>query len=107
MDRRSFLKTSAMGGIMNVEELTVCNGSNGWEVSMAPDGTIVNVLGLPTSQLHQQSTFTDWDFIEVWNIGENQTYPYLRTVPAGDINKDRITNLLDLCIVAEHWSEEQ
>jgi peroxiredoxin/outer membrane lipoprotein-sorting protein len=36
-------KTSAMGGIMNVEELTVCNGTNGWEVSMAPDGTIVNV----------------------------------------------------------------
>jgi outer membrane lipoprotein-sorting protein/peroxiredoxin len=36
-------KTSAMGGIMNVEELTVCNGSNGWEVSMAPNGTIVNV----------------------------------------------------------------
>ena len=66
-------------------------------------GTATNVHGLPTSQLHQQSTFTDWDFINVWNIGENQTYPYLRTVPAGDINKDRITNFLDLCIVAEQW----
>jgi len=35
-------KTSAMGGIMNVEELTVCNGSNGWEITMAPNGSVVN-----------------------------------------------------------------
>jgi len=40
----------------------------------------------------------DWEFINIWGIGENQAYPYLRTVPAGDINKDRIVNFLDLCI---------
>lgn len=66
-----------------------------------------NSHGLPTSQLHQQSTFQDWDFINVWNIGENQTYPYLRTVSASDINKDRITNFLDLCIVGEQWMDEE
>ena len=66
-----------------------------------------NGCGLPTSEMHQQATFTDWDFINVWDIGENQTYPYLRTVPAGDINKDRITNFLDLCIVAEQWMREE
>jgi outer membrane lipoprotein-sorting protein/peroxiredoxin len=45
-------KTSAMGGIMNVEELTVCNGTNGWEVTMAPNGTVVNASrwGLPSMQ---------------------------------------------------------
>jgi len=65
-----------------------------------------NSYGRTTSELQQQSTFTDWDFINVWAIGEGQTYPYLRTVAASDINKDRITNFLDLCIVAEHWMEE-
>ncbi len=70
-------------------------------------GTITNVLGLPTFQLHQQSTFTDWDFIGVWNIGENQTYPYLRVYLAGDINKDRIVNFLDLSITANQWMQEQ
>ena len=63
--------------------------------------------GKTTTEMHQQSTFTDWDFINVWNIGENQTYPYLRTVPAGDINKDRIVNFLDVCIIAEKWCNEQ
>ena len=65
-----------------------------------------NSHGLPTHQLHQQSTFTDWDFINVWNIGENQTYPYLRTHPASDLNKDRAVNLIDLSIMAEQWMEE-
>ena len=59
--------------------------------------------GLPTLQLHQQSTFTNWDFINVWNIGEGQTYPYLRTHSAADINKDRVVNMVDLSIIAELW----
>ncbi|MCK4292480.1 MAG: hypothetical protein KAY65_04740 [Planctomycetes bacterium] len=62
--------------------------------------------GKTTAEMMQQSTFQDWDFINVWNIGENQTYPYLRTVLAGDINKDAIVNFLDLCIVAEQWMNE-
>ncbi|MCK4291647.1 MAG: hypothetical protein KAY65_00505 [Planctomycetes bacterium] len=35
------------------------------------------------------------------------TNPVGRTVPAGDINKDRIVNFLDLCIVAEQWMAEE
>ena len=84
--------------------------------------------GKTTAEMHQQSTFKGspylycrldprtgsmictrvyWDFINVWNIGENQTYPYLRTVPAGDINKDETVNFLDLCIIAQQWCNEQ
>ncbi len=64
-----------------------------------------NSYGKTTAQLHQQSTFTDWDFINVWNIGENQTYPHLRVYLAGDINKDRIVNFLDFAITANKWLE--
>ena len=60
-----------------------------------------------TEDMKKEGTFTDWDFVEIWNIGENQTYPYLRTVPASDINKDHITNFLDVCIVAEQWMDEK
>jgi hypothetical protein len=68
-------------------------------------GTVTNVHGLPTSQLKQQSTFTDWDFINVWNIGENQTYPCLRVYLPSDINKDGIVNFLDVAITANKWLE--
>jgi hypothetical protein len=61
--------------------------------------------GKTTSAMKQHSTFTNWDFINTWNIGENQTYPYLRTVLPSDINKDRITNFLDIAITANQWME--
>ncbi len=63
--------------------------------------------GKTTAEMKQQSTFTDWDFINVWNIGENQTYPYLRTFLAGDINKDGIVNFFDFAIEADQWLKEQ
>ena len=62
-----------------------------------------NSYGLPTSEMKQQSTFTDWDFINVWNIGENQTYPYLRTHSPGDINHDGIANMIDFSIFGDYW----
>ncbi len=65
-----------------------------------------NSYGLPTSQLQQQSTFEGWDFINVWDIGEGQTYPWLRQHSPGDLKKDNITNFLDLCIVAEQWMRQ-
>ena len=72
-------------------------------------GTITNVLGLPTNLMQTRSTFTDadWDFINTWNIGENQTYPYLRVYLPSDINKDRIVNFLDIAITANQWMEEK
>jgi len=72
-------------------------------------GTATNVAGLPTDQMQTIRTFTDadWDFINVWNIGENQTYPYLRIYLAGDINKDGIVNFLDIAITANQWMEEK
>lgn len=65
-----------------------------------------DTCGKTPVQMMKRATFTDWDFINTWNIGENQTYPYLRTVPAGDINKDRIVNFLDLSILADQWMTE-
>ena len=62
--------------------------------------------GKTTAEMTQQSTFTDWDFINVWHIGENQTYPWLRQHNPSDLNKDRIVNFLDLCIVADQWMKE-
>jgi hypothetical protein len=63
--------------------------------------------GLPTIQMKKRSTFTDadWDFINTWDIGENQTYPYLRTYLPSDINKDGIVNFLDVAITANQWME--
>lgn len=33
-----------------------------------------------TAQMMQQTTFVAWDFVEVWGIVENETYPFLHPV---------------------------
>jgi hypothetical protein len=80
----------------------------GYNLDPDKPGTVANVLGMTTDKMRTQSTFTDygWDFINVWGIGENQTYPYLRRYLAGDINKDGIVNFKDFAIVALKWLEE-
>ena len=58
-----------------------------------------------TAEMKTQSTFTSaaWDFIEVWDIGENQTYPFLRTYLAGDINHDGVVDFRDITYLAADW----
>ena len=53
--------------------------------------------------MKEQSSFSEWDFVKEWGIGENQTFPYLRKYSASDINKDEVVNLIDLSILAEDW----
>jgi hypothetical protein len=55
--------------------------------------------------MKKMATFTDagWDFVEIWGIGENQTYPFLRTEPAGDLSHDKKVDFVDLAIMAMHW----
>lgn len=70
-------------------------------------GTITNISALTTAQMQRKSTYTaapaNWDFINIWGIGENQTYPYLRQYSVSDINQDKKVDYLDLNLLAENW----
>ncbi|MHC4616544.1 MAG: hypothetical protein ACYTEQ_02190, partial [Planctomycetota bacterium] len=67
-----------------------------------------NVIGKTTAEMQTESTFTDagWDFVEVWDIGEGQTYPFLRTHSAGDLNHSGLVDWHDFAILAGHWLQE-
>lgn len=93
-------------------------GSSGgcfWDETVAGDvnglgnGDDPGVIGLPTDQMHMRNTFADagWDMVNIWDIGENQTYPFLRKHLPSDINKDGETNFYDFAILAEHWLSQQ
>ncbi len=114
-DNGSVLNCYSIGDVSGLTNVGGLVGKNDGEVSNCfwdiERGGADNGLGtpLPTAQMQVLSTFVEagWDFINVWNIGENQTYPYIRTYLASDINKDRITNFGDLCIVAGEWMNEE
>lgn len=68
-------------------------------------GSLSGIFGKETDDMQKQSTYTGWDFIEVWNIGENQTYPFLIQYPTGDLNHDGRVDMVDFTILAKHWLE--
>jgi len=80
-----------------------------WDIETSGQTTSDGGEGKTTAEMKTESTFTDanWDFIEIWDIGENQTYPFLRVYPAGDINHDDIVNFHDLAILADHWLQKK
>jgi hypothetical protein len=67
--------------------------------------TSVGGEGKTTAQMKQRATFVDWDFANVWDIAENQTYPFLRRHLPGDLNCDVHIDMLDLVILVDHWLE--
>jgi len=77
-----------------------------WDIQTSGQATSIwGATGKTTAEMQKAKTFLDagWDFVNIWDIGENQTYPYLRKYSAADINQDASVNLLDLAALAENW----
>jgi len=69
------------------------------------DPDSASVMGKTSAQMKSLSTFApaEWDFINVWGIIPNQTYPYLRTDWIADLNHDKKVDLADFEIFASQW----
>ena len=95
--------TTYVGGLIGQNDVGA--PSCFWDVNTSGQATSAGGTGKTTAEMMSESMFTDagWDFVEVWDIGENQTYPFLKTHPAGDLNHDDKVNWLDLAILAGHW----
>ncbi len=99
---------TAVGGLIGRREFAVIEHSF-WDVNSSGEPNSAGGTGLTTAQMQMRNTFAyaGWDMVNVWDIGENQTYPFLRTHLPSDINKDDGTNFYDLAILAGHWLDEK
>lgn len=75
--------TTDVGGFVGQRQKGTFVGDH-WDNSVAGplldcgSGTCSGIQNHPTAAMHQQATFTGWDFVSVWDIIEGQTYPYLQ-----------------------------
>ncbi len=51
-----------------------------WDTQTSGKTSSYGGAGKTTAQMMQQATFITWDFVDVWDILENETYPFLRPV---------------------------
>ena len=61
-----------------------------WDTQTSGKSTSHGGTGKTTAEMMMQSTFVNWDFVDVWEIVENETYPFLRafTTPHIEIDVD-------------------
>ena len=95
--------TGSVGGLVGSNDGTISNSF--WDIETSDCNTSGGGTPKTTEEMKTQSTFADaaWDFIEVWDIGESQTYPFLRTYMAGDINHDGLVDFRDITHLAADW----
>ena len=81
--------------------------SSFWDTQTSGQMASAGGTGKTTIQMKTLLTFTSagWDFVDVWGLGENQTYPYLRTNLLADLNNDGVVDFKDFAIFAGQWLE--
>ncbi|MHC4332448.1 MAG: GLUG motif-containing protein [Planctomycetota bacterium] len=97
--------STAAGGLVGDKSESVQMIDCFWDMDSSGQTSSDGGEGKTTLQMMTESTFTNagWDFVDVWAIGENQTYPFLRVYPAGDMNHDDKVDWFDLGILAGQW----
>jgi hypothetical protein len=93
------------GGLTGSPSLPLSNCF--WDIEATGQTTSGSGTGKTTAEMKTLSTFTSagWDFVDTWGIGENQTYPFLRTYSGTDLNYDGVVNFIDFAVLANHWLE--
>lgn len=74
-----------------------------WDKNTSGQETSAGGEGKTTTQMMQRATFANWDFFEVWDLAENQTYPFLRRFVARDISRNNNVDFNDFVLMAAHW----
>ena len=67
---------SSVGGVAGANSGTIQNSY--WNTEESGIGTSFGGTPLTSSELSLSSSFTSWDFTSIWNIYNEQTYPFLR-----------------------------
>jgi hypothetical protein len=104
--------TGAVSGFQYVGGLVGFNGgsvsSSFWDTQTSGQTTSDGGEGKTTVEMKTLSTFTSagWDFVEVWGIGNDQTYPYLKPLTGfnpADLNYSGTVDMQDFAILAANW----
>jgi len=81
--------------------------SSYWDTQTSGQTTSAGGTGKTTAEMKAAKTFLDggWDFNDVWDIVEHQSYPFLRFNPPADLTCDGRVNLKDFARFAANWSK--
>ncbi len=69
-----------VGGLVGYNDDGGTVSSSYWDVEASGQSSSAGGVGKTTAEMKQEATYTGWDFANVWDIVEGQSYPYLRAL---------------------------
>jgi hypothetical protein len=69
--------TGAGGGLVGFNYKGGMTYDSYWDIETSGRTSSYGGTGKTTAAMKQQGTFVGWDFVDVWGIVENETYPFL------------------------------
>jgi len=110
---RSLGGGSYFGGILGRSDISDSLSTCYWDIdtsglnNMCGDGDCNDLNGKTTSEMQQQSTFTDWDFVNIWTICEGTNYPrFFRQIHVADFICPDGVDFIDYSFFSLHWLED-
>jgi len=70
--------TGSGGGLVGYNWQDGVTYDSYWDIQTSGKTSSAGGTGKTTVEMMQQATFANWDFIDVWDIVENESYPFLR-----------------------------
>lgn len=74
----SVVAESGAGGLVGLHEDSSAINNSYWNVETSGINSSGHGLGLTTAQMVQKSSFAGWDFDDIWENIEGETFPWLR-----------------------------
>ena len=98
--------SDSVGGMIGYNSGTVT--ASFWDVNTSGTSSSAGGTGKTTAEMKKLSTFLSagWDFVNMWGIGNGQTYPYLKQfngINPADLNYSGIVDFEDFAVLAENW----
>lgn len=99
--------TGDVGGLVGLPGAKELPVNSFWDVQTSGQSQSKGGAGKTTAQMQSAQTFLDasWDFDDVWNIVEGETYPFLRLGLVADLTCDGRVDLRDYARFAANWSK--
>ncbi|MEJ6950032.1 GLUG motif-containing protein [Natronospora cellulosivora (SeqCode)] len=66
------------GGLIGLTDTSSGTILSYWDIKTSKQNSSASGIGRTTSEMQEESTYDQWDFMDIWAIDEGNSYPYLQ-----------------------------
>lgn len=89
---------SYVGGLIGRKDVGITVTNSYWDNETSGQSSSAAGTGLPTSEMFKEVSFSGWDFVDIWTILEDVSYPELKRNPQSLCSNNTECGLCEKCV---------